>query len=66
MPDWMIGTAARLCEAYAAVTGTRSPLTRDFIKIGRVSYCGDSTRARAELIPVLQYPTLTSGLRTLV
>lgn len=65
MPDWMIGSAAWLCETCAAVTGTRTPLTRDFLRIGRVPYCGDTARAREDLIPVLQYPTLTSGLKTL-
>ena len=65
MPVWMIFTAAWLCEAFGMITGSASPLTRDFIRIGRVSYWGDTRRARAELIPSLQYPTLESGLHTL-
>jgi nucleoside-diphosphate-sugar epimerase len=65
MPLWTILTAAWLCEAFGTITGSASPLTRDFIRIGRVSYWGDTRRARAELIPDLQHPTLESGLRTL-
>ena len=65
MPLWMIYTAAGLCEVTASITGQPSPLTRDFIDIGRVSYWGDTRRAREELIPTLRYPTLESGLNTL-
>ncbi len=64
-PSWLIYAAAALCEAAAMIARRRSPLTRDFIRIGRVSYCGDTRRARQELIPTLEYPTLKSGLVTL-
>lgn len=66
LPIWMIYTAAWLCELSALVMQTRSPLTRDFIRIGRVSYVGDTRRAREELIPVLRYPTFNSGASTLL
>lgn len=65
LPTWSIRAAAALCELFAALARTRSPLTRDFIRIGRVSYWGDTARARRELIPVLRHPTLESGLDTL-
>lgn len=65
LPVWMIMTAAWLCEVFAAITGSASPLTRDFIRIGRVPYWGDTTRARKELIPRLEYPNLSAGLETL-
>jgi hypothetical protein len=65
MPLWMIELAATLCEAGASVAGKPSPLTRDFITIGRVPYWGDTRRAREELIPKLRYPTLESGIDTL-
>jgi len=65
IPLWLIYTAASLCEVFAMIAGTRSPLTRDFIRIGRVPYWGDTRRARDELIPQLAYPTLASGLSTL-
>jgi hypothetical protein len=61
----MIYSAASFCETFALLTGRSSPLTRDFIAIGRVSYFGDTRRARRELIPVLRYPSLESGIETL-
>ena len=65
VPLWLVYATAALCEAGALVAGTPAPFTRDFIRIGRVSHWGDTRRARQELIPVLQYPTLQSGLSTL-
>lgn len=65
LPVWTFYAAASLCELFAMIAGKPSPLTRDFIRIGRVSHWGDTRRAREELIPELQYPTLESGLGTL-
>jgi len=65
MPVRLIRLAAALTEVGASLLRTRSPLTRDFIEIGRVSYVGDTTRARAELIPELRYPTFEQGKGTL-
>jgi nucleoside-diphosphate-sugar epimerase len=65
LPAGVIQTAAAGCELGASVLGTRSPLTRDFITIGRASYCGDTQRFRAELLPRLAYPTLSEGKSTL-
>jgi len=61
----MIYTAAWLCECVATVARTPSPLTRDFVRLGRVSHWGDTARARTELIPALVYPALQTGLATL-
>jgi nucleoside-diphosphate-sugar epimerase len=66
LPIWLIYAAAWLCEATALITGKPAPLTRDFIRIGRVPYWGDTKRAREELIPVLRHPTLESGLSILL
>ena len=65
MPMWMIYLAATLCEGWARLFRTQSPLTRDFVTIGRVSYCGDTSRMRRELVPELRYPTLGEGMGTL-
>ena len=65
LPIGVICTVAAGCELCAALLGTRSPLTRDFITIGRASYCGDTRRFRAELLPRLAYPTLREGKSTL-
>ena len=65
MPLGLIETAASLCELFALLARTKSPLTRDFIRIGRVSYWGDTGRLRRELLPVLEHPTLRDGIGTL-
>ena len=64
-PFWSILAAAWSCELFASVFRTRSPLTRDFVRLGRVSHWGDTRRAREELIPDLKYPTLEAGRSTL-
>lgn len=65
VPYPLIRAAAALCECGAAIANTPSPLTRDFVRLGRVDHWGDTRRARAELIPNLTHPTLESGLSTL-
>jgi nucleoside-diphosphate-sugar epimerase len=65
MPLWVIYAAAELCELYSRITGSVSPLTRDFIDIGRVSYYGDTNRMRRDLLPVLKYRTITEGVSSL-
>lgn len=65
LPLWTIYSAACLCEWFGAIARKPSPLTRDFITIGRVSHWGDTKRAREELIPRLTYATLEDGLSTL-
>jgi nucleoside-diphosphate-sugar epimerase len=65
MPVWMIFTAAWFVEFYAKIFGTRSPLTRDFIRIGMVSYTGETKRMNEDLLPVLKYPTLDEGIEIL-
>jgi len=65
MPLPLIYGAARMSELVSRVTGLASPLTRDFLDIGRVSYYGDTTRMRNELLPVMRYPTIYDGLETL-
>ena len=65
VPFPLISAAAWLCERGAAIAGTPSPLTSDFVRLGRVPHWGDTRRARDELIPQLTYPTLESGLSTL-
>lgn len=62
MPLWLIMFAARCFELYSSLSGKISPLTRDFIKIGKVSYYGDTTRMRQELLPTLKYRTYKEGI----
>lgn len=65
MPWWMIESAAALCEAFALAFRTPSPLTRDFVRLGRVPHFCDTGRMRAELLPTLKYPTFETGKETL-
>lgn len=64
MPESVILCAAVLFEAASAIFGVKSPLTRDFVKIGMAPYYGDTTRMRAELLPTLKYPTMREGRGT--
>lgn len=61
MPESLIFATATLFEAASAVFGVKSPLTRDFIRIGMVPYFGDTSRMRAELLPTLQHRTMREG-----
>ena len=63
LPLPVIYAAAWLCERVSALTGTASPLTKDFIDIGRVPYYGDTDRFRKELLPDLTYPTIKEGAK---
>lgn len=63
MPLKLIYAAAELSEFVSRILGTKSPLTKDFIDIGRVSYFGDTTRFRSELLPALRYANVRQGLQ---
>jgi nucleoside-diphosphate-sugar epimerase len=65
MPLWLIYCAAELCELFSRITGSASPLTRDFIDIGRVPYYGDTERMRKDLLPVLKHASIAEGRATL-
>ncbi len=65
VPYSLIYAAACACELGAAVLRTPSPLTRDFVRLGRVPHWGDTRRAREDLVPKLIHPTLESGVSTL-
>lgn len=65
IPVWMIFLAAQIVELYALLFRTKSPLTKDFIKIGMVSYTGDISRMKKDLLPELKYPTIDEGIAIL-
>jgi nucleoside-diphosphate-sugar epimerase len=65
IPFAAVYASAWLCEHVALVANAPSPLTRDFVRLGRVPHWGDTRRARQELVPELVHPTLESGLSTL-
>jgi nucleoside-diphosphate-sugar epimerase len=63
VPMWTVHATAAACELFALAAGTRAPLTHDIVALGRVCHWGETTRARAELLPELICPTLSTGLR---
>ena len=63
VPLWSVYAAAWGCERLAAVAGTRTPFTVDFIQIGRVPYRCDTRRMREDLLPALEHPRWREGLR---
>ncbi len=65
MPESLIMFAAGLFEIASKIFGIVSPLTKDFIRIGMVSYYGDTSRMRKELLPELKYNSFRDGLKIL-
>lgn len=65
VPVWTVYAVAQVCEWYARLFGAPSPLTKDFITIGRMSHFGDTARMRAELLSQLVHPSLETGIATL-
>lgn len=61
-PSWSFYLAAWCCELFATIFKIKSPLTKDFIKIGIASYVSDTSRMKKELLPQLAYPSLKEGL----
>jgi len=64
MPVWLIYAAAGIFETASLLLGIKSPLTRDFIKIGMVSYYGDIHRMKNELLEELSYENYKAGIST--
>ncbi len=69
-PPWkmsvgLIMFAAGIFELISFIFCTKSPLTKDFIKIGMVSYYGDTKRMRSELIKDLKCKTYKEGIETM-
>ena len=62
MPLWIVYFASEIFEIVSKIFKTKSPLTRDFIHIGRVPYYGDTSRFRSELLPILKYMNVYEGL----
>ena len=61
-PKWSFYFAAFFVELFAWVFQKPAVITRDFIRIGMVSYFSDTSRMKAELLPELTYPTLEDGI----
>jgi len=63
-PLWLIYFAAWCCELISKIFNIQSPLTKDFIDIGRVSYYGDTYRMKTDLISKLKFRNMEEGKHT--
>ncbi len=63
LPDCGFYLAAVLCEAFATLFRTATPLTRDIVRMGMTSVVADTSRMKRELLPKLILPTFVEGLK---
>lgn len=62
LPSFSFYLAAMLCETFATIFRTGTPLTRDIVAMGMTSVVADTTRMKNEIVPELMFPTLSEGL----
>jgi nucleoside-diphosphate-sugar epimerase len=63
VPMWSVHVGAAACELIALCAGTKAPLTRDIVALGRVPHWGDARRTRTDLLPRLICPAFSAGRR---
>jgi len=64
-PRWLFPLAGGFMELGVWLLKKPAPLTRDFIRIGMVSYTANTDRMRKELLLELVYPNLATGVELL-
>jgi nucleoside-diphosphate-sugar epimerase len=62
LPKLAFQSAAYLCEAFAALFHTATPLNRDIVRMGMTSVVADTSRMKREVVAELLYPTLDRGI----
>ena len=62
LPAFVFYWTAVLCEAFATIFHTRTPLTRDIVTMGMTSVVADTSRMKNEISATLLFPTLKQGL----
>jgi nucleoside-diphosphate-sugar epimerase len=62
LPCFSFYLAAMLCETFATIFRTGTPLTRDIVAMGMTSVVADTTRMKNEIVSDLMFPTLRDGL----
>jgi NAD dependent epimerase/dehydratase family enzyme len=62
LPESAFHAAAYLCETFAAVFRTATPLNRDIVQMGMTSVVADTSRMKREIVAELLYPTLDQGI----
>jgi len=62
LPAFCFRFAAGLCENFAAVFHTRTPLNRDIVEMAMTSVVADTSRMKKEILSKLLYPTFKEGV----
>lgn len=62
LPSVTFYLAAMVCETFATLFRTGTPLTRDIVTMGMTSVVADTTRMKKEIVSELMFPTLRDGL----
>ena len=62
LPESAFYAAAALCETFAAIFHTATPLNRDIVQMAMTSVVADTSRMKRDIVSVLIYPTLDQGL----
>lgn len=62
LPDSCFYLAAATCELLATILRSRTPLTRDMIRMAMTSVVADTSRMKQEIQRKLLYPTFWQGL----
>jgi nucleoside-diphosphate-sugar epimerase len=62
LPNGCFYLAATVCEWLATILHSRTPLTRDMIRMGMTSVVADTSRMKREIQRELLYPTFRQGL----
>ena len=62
LPESAFHGAAFLCETFAAVFRTATPLNRDIVQMGMTSVVADTRRMKQEIVAELLYSTLDKGM----
>ena len=65
LPEFVFYAAAGVCETFATVFRTVSPLTIDIIRMGMTSVVADTSRMKQQITAKLIYPTVGEGLKIL-
>jgi nucleoside-diphosphate-sugar epimerase len=65
LPAFCFHVVAGLCELLATIFHTRTPLTRDMIRMGMTSVVADTSRTKREIQHDLLYPSFKTGLSIL-
>ena len=62
LPESAFHAAANICETFAAVFRTATPLNRDIVQMGMTSVVADNSRMKREIVAELIYPTFDQGM----